>query len=419
FFKYVSCQPFMDGMKFYIDNNMVGLYSNTSDTNFRRVAFPVMAGPHTFKWIYSKDASISANRDAAWTDFIVFPPQYKTTVSAGANAEICENSTYQLHGLADSYDSLHWSTTGTGTFSNPAILDPIYTPSTQDIGAGSVQLTLAAFGQNGIDTTNTMTLTITKAPVAAAGGNQAICTGSIFPVSGSSASNWVSLLWATRGDGSFDHTNTLHPVYTPGPQDKTHGSVRLVLTAASTTCPVAADSLLLTIHGLPQVDLGKDTLACANKVIALNATTPNASSYLWLPSNKTTATINVDSTGIGLHSAKISVIVTDNNGCAGKDSVTVSFKVCGGIDELTGVSLQIFPNPNNGLFTIEIKSQQPQKVDVTIINQSGVAVYTLSSLNVNGILSEKLNLSQLAQGTYLVQISNISGKMTRKLVIQK
>ncbi|MEI7663515.1 MAG: hypothetical protein WCK34_15005, partial [Bacteroidota bacterium] len=289
FFKYVSCQPFMDNMKFYIDNTMIGLYSNTSDTNFRRVAFPVLAGPHTFKWVYEKDASTALNRDAAWTDFIVFPPQYKTTVSAGGDAEICEHDTYTLHGLADSYDSLRWSTAGTGTFSNPAILDPVYTPGTQDITAGSVQLTLVAYGQNGADTTSSMMLMIAKAPVVSAGGNQAVCSGNSYPVLGSSASNFVSVLWKTRGDGTFDQTTTLHPVYTPGTQDKTTGTVRLVMAATgSAACPVISDSLLLTIHHLPQVDLGKDTLACANKKVLLDATTAGASGYLWLPSMKTT-----------------------------------------------------------------------------------------------------------------------------------
>jgi len=99
--------------------------------------------------------------------------------------------------------------------------------------------------------------------------------------------------------------------------------------------------------------------------------------------------------------------------------VMVSFKICGGIEELTGVSLQIYPNPNNGIFTIEAKSQQPERLDVTIMNPSGQIVFSLRDIKVNGVTSEKLNLSQLPQGAYIVQISNISGKMTRKLVIRQ
>ncbi|MEI6683241.1 MAG: T9SS type A sorting domain-containing protein [Bacteroidota bacterium] len=420
FYKYVSCQPFVDNMKFYIDGAMVGLYSNTTDTNFRRVAFPVVAGPHTFKWVYNKDAATAANRDAAWTDFIVFPPRYITTATAGENAEICENSTYALHGLADSYDSLKWTTSGNGVFSNPAILDPIYTPGSQDIATGHVQLTLTAYGQNSIDTTSSLTLTITKIPAAAAGGNKAVCIGNTLDITASTASNYTSLQWTTKGDGSFDQAGILHPVYTPGPQDKIHGSVKLKVTATSgASCPTASDSLLLTINPLPLVDLGKDTLACADKVVTLSVATPNINQYLWLPSNKTTQSIDVDSTGVGLHSVTIKVIITDDKGCSNKDSVKVTFEVCGGITELNGVSLQVYPNPNNGMFTLEVATTHAEKLDISILGSTGEMLWSRSGVAVNGVAKENLNLSQLPQGAYLIQLSDGHGKMTRKLLIQR
>ena len=182
---------------------------------------------------------------------------------------------------------------------------------------------------------------------------------------------------------------------------------------------MAADSLFLTIHGLPQVDLGKDTIACAKAAILLNATNPEASGYLWLPSMKTTPTINVDSSGIGLHSQKVTVFVTDQNGCVGKDSVMVSFKICGGIEEIAGVTIQVFPNPNNGVFTIELKAQKSQKLDISIISPSGETVYSRTGFEVSGIANDKIDVSRLSQGTYILQVSNGSGKLLRKIVIQK
>jgi hypothetical protein len=198
------------------------------------------------------------------------------------------------------------------------------------------------------------------------------------------------------------------------------GSVKLLLHAnSSVSCPASADSMVLAIHSLPQVDLGKDTVACANHAVTFDATTPGATNYLWFPSNLTTASINVDSTGTGLLSKKIMVFVTDINGCIGKDSVNIGFKVCGGIEELEGVSLQIYPNPNNGIFTLEIGSQKPELMDITILSQKGETVYLLHEIKVNGVLTEKVNLSMLPQGTYLVQLSNSLGKIIRKIVIQK
>ncbi|MFZ4521879.1 MAG: T9SS type A sorting domain-containing protein [Bacteroidales bacterium] len=419
FFRRISCQPLRDNLKFYIDDLMVGMWSNNSDTSFKRVAFPVMAGPHTFKWTYEKNATTTMGSDAAWLDFIVFPPRYMTTASAGSDAEVCAGNAYQLHGMADGYDSTRWTTMGTGQFSNATILDPVYTPSAQDIADGMVNLKLTAYGKSSADT-NSMMLMIYTAPTASAGGNGSICKGLTYPLAGSAATAFSTISWTTSGDGTFNTPATLHPVYTPGPQDIVHGSVKLRVNAiGSVTCPMATDSLLLTIHGLPMIDLGKDTLSCANTTVLLNATYPNASGYLWLPSNKNTPTITVDSAGIGLHSQKIRVFVTDNNGCVGMDSVMVSFKVCGGLEELAGVSAQLFPNPNNGIFTLEIKSLMHEILTISIVSATGETVYTRPGLDVSGATTEKIDVSRLSQGNYILKISNATGNLFRKLVIQK
>ncbi|MDP1623420.1 MAG: T9SS type A sorting domain-containing protein [Bacteroidales bacterium] len=418
FYRRISSQPIKDILKFYIDDAVVGIWSHFIDTTFSRYAFPVMAGPHTFKWVYEKNDALSSGLDAAWADFIVFPPQYKTTVSAGGDADVCAGNDIQLHGMADSYDSLRWATAGTGQFSNPNILNPTYTPSSQDITDGMVRLTLTAYGMSSIDT-NSMMLMIYAPPTAAAGGDASICRGQKYPLANASANAYNSLHWETMGDGHFDNPAILNPNYTPGSQDINLGSAKLILNAiGSVACPLAVDSLLLTIKSLPQVELGKDTAMCANSAIVLNATNPDASGYLWLPSMKTTPTITVDSAGVGLNAQKIKVIVTGQNGCTGMDSVMVSFKVCGGIEELAGVSVQVFPNPNNGNFTIELKTLRPEKLDISIVTTAGEKVYFQPGLEVSGYATRKIDVTGLSQGVYILQLSNGSGKLDRKIVIQ-
>ena len=95
------------------------------------------------------------------------------------------------------------------------------------------------------------------------------------------------------------------------------------------------------------------------------------------------------------------------------------FKVCGGIEELAGVSVNVFPNPNSGIFTLELRTLKQEKLDVLIVSPLGETVYTRHGLEVSGIATEKIDVSRLSQGTYLLQVSNDSGKMTRKIVIQK
>lgn len=91
-------------------------------------------------------------------------------------------------------------------------------------------------------------------PTAYAGTPATICQGGTWTLSVATASNYRTLLWTSSGDGTFDDPNSLHPVYTPGPNDVLAGTVKLTITAdgkgVSTTCPPATSSLVLTIISL-------------------------------------------------------------------------------------------------------------------------------------------------------------------------
>jgi hypothetical protein len=43
------------------------------EMDWQRIVYPVTAGQHNFKWVYTKDYSVSAGADAAWIDYVVFP----------------------------------------------------------------------------------------------------------------------------------------------------------------------------------------------------------------------------------------------------------------------------------------------------------------------------------------------------------
>lgn len=72
FMKKVSSEASYDFLSFYIDNVLQSQWSGTID--WSPETFAVTTGIHTFKWSYSKDESASAGSDAAWLDYILFPP---------------------------------------------------------------------------------------------------------------------------------------------------------------------------------------------------------------------------------------------------------------------------------------------------------------------------------------------------------
>jgi len=67
----VSSEANYDYLNFYIDDVLKARWAGT--VPWTQVSYPVSAGNHTFKWVYSKDYSVSSGSDAAWVDDIVFP----------------------------------------------------------------------------------------------------------------------------------------------------------------------------------------------------------------------------------------------------------------------------------------------------------------------------------------------------------
>lgn len=419
FYRRVSTQPIKDVLKFYIDDAMVGLWSNFTDTAFRRSAYPVLAGTHTFRWVYEKNSALSQGDDACHIDFIVFPPEYKPSVNAGGDAEICSGDSYQLHGMAYSYDSVRWSTQGDGLFSETGILNPLYNPGSQDVSNGSVILTLTIFAKNNTTIHNSMTLTIAPPVSADAGPDSELCKGGVFNTS-ASALNFESVEWSTSGDGFFDQPGILHTGYYPGSGDLLAGTVTLTLKATgNASCPDAIDALSITLKDSPVIELGRDTVLCANASIVLDATTAQAATYLWSPSGKTTPVITVDSVGIGLSNRMITLAATGANGCLSLDSVRIGFRICGGIEEWNSVIAKVYPNPTKGLAELEITLPGTRMVNLAVRNAAGQTVFYKHGITVQGSLRYPIDLSGQPSGQYLIILSDDQGAITRKVTLRK
>jgi hypothetical protein len=72
FMKKVSSEGGYDFLKFYIDGQLEGEWSG--EVSWSAETFSVGTGQHTFTWVYEKDGSVSDGSDAAWVDYILFPP---------------------------------------------------------------------------------------------------------------------------------------------------------------------------------------------------------------------------------------------------------------------------------------------------------------------------------------------------------
>ncbi len=176
------------------------------------------------------------------------------------------------------------------------------------------------------------------------------------------------------------------------------------------------DSVAITALPLPNVDLGQDTAFCGDVTYTLDAG-PDGIRYDW-STGDTTRTIEIDTTSLynGYGTRIYTVEVHNETWCIAKDTIEVEFRNCTGIDEVSNISLNIYPNPNNGVFTIELDALEDDVVNVTIINQTGAMVYVKENLEIRG--NEKLNidLGQKAAGIYQLFVKGKNSLISKKIV---
>ncbi len=262
-------------------------------------------------------------------------------VNAGPNATICQGSIYNiLFSSASNYTTLLWTSSGSGRFSNIGTLHPTYTPSSGDIQAGSVTLTLRPGGVGVCDVISSdMILTINRFN-AIAGNDGRICPGEIFPVTGADAINYTNILWTTSGTGSFLNNGTLLPTYIPSALDEQTASIILTMNVyAAAPCNIISDQLILYIDQNTTANAGVDYAICAGPHRVTTATATGYSTVTW------------SSTGTGtlINSNTLSPTYTPSAADISNGSVTltlIAYAFCAGYGTATDeLVLSIIQSP--------------------------------------------------------------------------
>jgi gliding motility-associated-like protein len=243
------------------------------------------------------------------------------TVAAGADAAICAGTTYTITGAAmgGSASNTTWSTNGTGTFDNTAILGATYTPSAADTAAGTVTLYLTTDDPAGAcgPVVDSLVLTINPTPAApAVSGTTTIssCSGStVGPVTATGTGGtitWYSDAGLTTAVGG----NPLNP-------GSPTSSVSYWVTETYGACQGPATQIDININPLPVLDttaMAVNLANCGDTTGAVLGITVTSSAtpltYQWqdgLGNNVGAGTANLNNVAPGAYT----LTVTDANGC--------------------------------------------------------------------------------------------------------
>jgi hypothetical protein len=108
--------------------------------------------------------------------------------------------------------------------------------------------------------------------------------------------------------------------------------------------------------------------------------------------------------------------VKDNNGCINSTTITVNDN-SSGLEEITIQVTKLYPNPNNGVFELEIAGLSGNEVQAKLFNTTGQLVSNFSLIVENGKASKTIEMSKkLSAGTYYLGIYNNNSAVIKQFI---
>ena len=147
----------------------------------------------------------------------------------------------------------------------------------------------------------------------------------------------------------------------------------------------------------------------------------NSAIYQWLQCNLSTSGFTAipgetSSFFIAANSGNYALEVT-KNGCT--DTSACMQVIITGINEnpIVFEGLNIYPNPSDGLFTLEISNERQNNIQIELLDMSGKQLYHKDFYSTSSII-EKLDFSHLTKGIYFLKLNSDGEQKVEKLVIQ-
>jgi hypothetical protein len=171
---------------------------------------------------------------------------------------------------------------------------------------------------------------------------------------------------------------------------------------------------VVTVDSLPP--LAGFTPTILGSMVNFNNTSIRANSYLWKMGDGTEYT-STNVTHQYSQGGIYSVVLYAYNAC-GWDSfrIQVTTAIDPALDDLQ--SLEIFPNPGNGVFNIRMNSTNISPMEYSVTDLSGKVIYAGKEDMILGMNQKMLDISRCSAGVYLLNIRKGDAAMHRKLIVE-
>lgn len=180
-------------------------------------------------------------------------------------------------------------------------------------------------------------------------------------------------------------------------------------------CPSRVDTVVAINTANPIVNLPSDTTLCTTQFLSLNAGGAGITNYLW-STNATTSNIIASTTSSTNTTATYSVIVTNQSGCTGTDTIVIDFVVCTGLGEAQEINMNLFPNPSSDVVQLHLSNPPKNELRFVLMDVQGKVVMKEMISN----QQERFSVKEFPSGMYQYRVMEGQDvKAVGKLMIQR
>lgn len=253
-----------------------------------------------------------------------------------------------------------------------------------------------------------VTVNVLPAAAGAIAGTASVCEGSngvaysVDAIAGATGYAWTLPIGVTIVTGA--NTNSITVDFAPGASS---GDITVFGTSSCGSGTVSP-AYAVTVNAIPPAPV---VTASGN---LLTSSAPSGNQWYWNGnpvSGATQQTLDVPPANYGYYWSIVTL-----SGCS-SDSSNHVYIAGVGVQENGTLSFNLYPVPNNGLFTATVSSSYEESYRIEIYNTLGALVYKSAEFRVIGKHDQKVDVRQLPSGTYSVVFRNDQRKAVKKIFI--
>ena len=178
---------------------------------------------------------------------------------------------------------------------------------------------------------------------------------------------------------------------------------------------ISEDSILMKILGRPVITLTDTVNGLLFKV---TSNTSAGATHSWDFGDGDTSNFRLPKHIYAIDGV-YTVTYTNSNQCRStSESFEVTVITLNILENVSGASLTLYPNPNNGVFNLDFKGLNANDISVSIVDINGRTVYNETYGTLSGNNSKAINLADVATGFYTISVEVDGSTYQEKFIVQ-